>query len=82
MTYANVEMVYGHRAVEENSNNSNQEEQMGMGVMVIVFSLASMMGLWGLSCIASGLFHSGGLLQMGASWLSAARSLAANLARE
>ena len=71
MAYANSEMAHGHTGFEGSSDHSNRENEMGMGVMIVVVALASMMGLWGFSCIASGLFHSGGIFQFGASWLGA-----------
>ena len=69
LAYAN-EVVSGYKK-NESAYHSGEEEQVGMSVMVLVFALSSMMGLWGFSCIVSGLFHHGGLLQLGSSFVSA-----------
>jgi hypothetical protein len=71
MAYMNSEMTHGHRVVSDHSNQTNRDNDMANGMMIIVVGLASMIGIWGFSCIASGLFHSGGLIQLGSKWVSA-----------
>lgn len=41
-----------------------------LGIRIITL-LAGLVGIWGILCLVSGLFHSGGLGRLGTNWISA-----------
>jgi hypothetical protein len=46
-------------------------DDMSLAGMTVVITLASLIGLWGLACLASGLAKGGGIIGLGLSWISA-----------
>ncbi|MEN8258413.1 MAG: hypothetical protein ABFS09_11185 [Thermodesulfobacteriota bacterium] len=58
-------------ALDGNSHRAEMGDDMGLAGITVVIALASLIGLWGLSCLASGLIKSGGIIGLGTSWISA-----------
>ena len=70
MSYANSGMINGHQQTV-NKHTQQADNEMGLGTMAVVMSLASLIGLWGFSCLASGLFQSGGIFSLATKWVTA-----------
>lgn len=60
-----------HPAFEVSSHRADMGDDMNLAGITVVIILASLIGLWGLSCLASGLLKGGGILGLGAGWISA-----------
>ena len=58
-------------AFDRDSNRADMGDDMSLAGITVVIALASLIGLWGLTCLASGLMKSGGVIGLGASWISA-----------
>ncbi|MFH1021286.1 MAG: hypothetical protein V1782_11865 [Pseudomonadota bacterium] len=51
------------------------QEAIGEGIsqagMTVIFTLATLIGVWGLACLIGGMSTMGGIMELGRSWLTA-----------
>lgn len=72
MHFAGTRIKNDQAATYGGSNNqADMGDDISLAGMTVVIALASLMGLWGLTCLFSGLIKSGGIIGLGASWISA-----------
>ncbi|PLX50756.1 MAG: hypothetical protein C0613_02935 [Desulfobulbaceae bacterium] len=58
-------------SMSRSHHHADTGDDMSLAGLTIVVVLATFIGLWGISCLASGLIKGGGLIGLGSAWLSA-----------
>ncbi len=71
LDFAGTKAKHDQAALDSNSHRADTGDDMSLAGITVVIALASLIGLWGLTCLASGLIKSGGIIGLGASWISA-----------
>ena len=62
MEYIKTKLKTEHGSLEHDSHRADMGEDMSLAGITVVIGLASLIGLWGLTCLASGLIKSGGII--------------------
>jgi hypothetical protein len=71
MELAGTKIKDNHAVFEGSPHRAGMDEDMSLAGITVVIALASLIGLWGLTCLASGLLKSDGIIGLGLSWISA-----------
>lgn len=68
---AGTKVKNNQAALSGHHHRAAMGDDMSLAGMTVVITLASLIGLWGLACLASGLAKGGGIVGLGLSWISA-----------
>lgn len=71
MDLAKTQVKQGQVALHGNSRRADTGDDMSLAGITVVIALASLIGVWGITCLASGLVKSGGIIGLGVAWVSA-----------
>ena len=71
MHFADTKIKKEHRVFDASPRRANTGDDMSLGGITVVITLASLIGLWGITCLVSGLCEGGGIIGLAASWISA-----------
>ncbi len=71
MDFSKTQMKHGQAVMHGDSHRADTGDDMSLAGITVVISLASLIGVWGLACLASALVQSGGVLGLGVAWVSA-----------
>lgn len=69
--FAGTKIKNEQAALEGSHHRASTGDDMSLAGITVVVTLASLIGLWGLTCLAAGLVRSGGIIGLGAAWVSA-----------